>query len=116
MAPELEKSQDGLVSSVEVPKGPIPAAPREETNVRVVARFRPPITDEEEKDQPAFAVHAGDNSDAIDWGVAEHATVQSHDGKWSFEFDTAFSEEASQEVIYHRIGLPAVQDVLTGHF
>lgn len=115
MAPELEKSQDGLVSSVEVPKGPIPAAPREETNVRVVARFRPPITDEEEKDQPAFAVHAGDNSDAIDWGVAEHATVQSHDGKWSFEFDTAFSEEASQEVIYHRIGLPAVQDVLTGY-
>lgn len=91
------------------------APAREETNVRVVARFRPPITEEEEKDQPAFAVHAGDNSNAIDLGVAENATVQSHDGKWTFDFDTAFSEEASQEVIYHRIGLPAVQDVLTGY-
>eukprot|EP00435_Cladocopium_sp_Y103_P008090 s789_g2.t1 len=120
MAPESPNIQDGrLASSIEVmPKGHgLPGngnpAPREETNVRVVARFRPPITEEEEKDQPAFAVHAGDNSNAIDLGVAENATVQSHDGKWSFDFDTAFSEEASQEVIYHRIGLPAVQDVLT---
>lgn len=120
MAPESANAQDArLASSVEVmPKGHglgNGAPAREETNVRVVARFRPPITEEEEKDQPAFAVHAGDNSNAIDLGVAENATVQSHDGKWSFDFDTAFSEEASQEVIYHRIGLPAVQDVLTGY-
>ncbi|CAE7425966.1 sdcS [Symbiodinium necroappetens] len=85
-----------------------------ETHVRVVARFRPPVTDEEFNDQPVFLLRPGDNSNAIDSGVAENATVESQDGRWTFEFDTAFSEEASQHVVYDRIGHPAVQDVLAG--
>lgn len=86
-----------------------------ETHVRVVARFRPPVTDEEFNDQPVFLLRPGDNSNAIDSGVAENATVESQDGRWTFEFDTAFSEEASQHVVYDRIGQPAVQDVLAGY-
>jgi len=80
-----------------------------------VARFRPPVTDEEFSDQPVFVVRPGDNSNAIDSGVAENATVESQDGRWTFEFDTVFSEEANQQVVYDRIGRPAVQDVLAGY-
>ena len=54
-----------------------PAIARAETNVRVVARFRPPVTDEEEKDQAAFVVR--EKSSAL--GVTENATVQSQDGR-----------------------------------
>ena len=58
--------------------------------MHVAARFRPAVNEEEENDQSAFTVKG--NAGAA--GVTENAVVQSQDGRWSFEFDTCFSEEA----------------------
>lgn len=109
------ETQASAVSSATASKDKPAGRSDMETHVRVVARFRPPVTDEEFNDQPVFLLRPGDNSNAIDSGVAENATVESQDGRWTFEFDTAFSEEASQHVVYDRIGQPAVQDVLAGY-
>ena len=40
-----------------------------QTHVRVVARFRPPITEHEETDDAAFLIHAGGPGSARDRSV-----------------------------------------------
>eukprot|EP00931_Biecheleriopsis_adriatica_P005458 TRINITY_DN106979_c0_g1_i1.p1 TRINITY_DN106979_c0_g1~~TRINITY_DN106979_c0_g1_i1.p1 ORF type:complete len:894 (+),score=175.50 TRINITY_DN106979_c0_g1_i1:53-2683(+) len=96
-------------------KAVLPARNLVEVPVRVVARFRPPVTDEEFQDDPVFVLRTGDHSAEAERGVADNATVESLDGRFLFELDCAFSEEADQKSVYDHIGLPAVEDVLAGY-
>lgn len=71
--------------------------------IRVVARFRPPLSDEElQEDRPAFT-------------VAPDGAVESADLVHRFQFDRAFGEQGSQSEVYNEVGRPIVDDVLSGY-
>lgn len=70
--------------------------------VRVVARFRPPVSEEEQEENPAFTVDAA--------GVVESA-----DHLHCFRLDSAFGQETSQQQVYEDVGRRVVQDVLSGY-
>ncbi|CAE7801085.1 kif3 [Symbiodinium sp. CCMP2456] len=70
--------------------------------VRVVARFRPPVSEEEQEENPAFTVNAA--------GVVESA-----DHLHCFRLDSAFGQETSQQQVYEDVGRRVVQDVLSGY-
>jgi len=72
-----------------------------EVHVRVVARFRPPITVEERCDSTAFC--------------CQDSRIVSADQRFSFELDRTFGEAASQEDVYQNVGVPSVTDVLNGY-
>jgi len=71
--------------------------------VRVVARFRPPVSEEEQREEcPAFTVDAA--------GV-----VESSDHLHCFRLDNALGPSTNQQKLYEDIGNPLVQDVLSGY-
>eukprot|EP00931_Biecheleriopsis_adriatica_P030580 TRINITY_DN1801_c0_g1_i1.p1 TRINITY_DN1801_c0_g1~~TRINITY_DN1801_c0_g1_i1.p1 ORF type:complete len:987 (-),score=150.20 TRINITY_DN1801_c0_g1_i1:153-3113(-) len=79
------------------------AAQGEVCSVRVVARFRPPVSDAEcEEERPAFSVLEGE-------------AVESADLVQRFQFDRAFSQNVSQSEVYEDVGRPIVDDVLSGY-
>jgi len=81
----------------------LPRSQKLEFNVHVVARFRPPLTADEEQDGRGFVVNPSGRS------------IESMDGAYHFELDQAFEEDASQEAIYDYVGRPVVCDVLDGY-
>jgi len=70
--------------------------------VRVVARFRPPVTPEE-RQEPSAAF------------VVEEGVIESADHLHCFRLDWAFGQETNQEQLYEEVGRPVVQDVLSGY-
>ncbi|CAE7696347.1 unnamed protein product [Symbiodinium pilosum] len=80
-----------------------PSACSEVCAVRVVARFRPPVTDEERKEEnPVFTVDS-------------EGVIESADHLHVFRLDSAFGQETSQQKVYQEVGRPVVQDVLSGY-
>eukprot|EP00929_Paragymnodinium_shiwhaense_P013683 TRINITY_DN121529_c0_g1_i1.p1 TRINITY_DN121529_c0_g1~~TRINITY_DN121529_c0_g1_i1.p1 ORF type:complete len:1116 (+),score=193.78 TRINITY_DN121529_c0_g1_i1:86-3433(+) len=75
------------------------------SNVRVVVRFRPPVTPEEE-DRPVYPAFVVDAADS---------TVRSANYSQAFLFDRVFDQDATQENVYDEIGRPAVEELLAGY-
>eukprot|EP00928_Gymnodinium_smaydae_P018668 TRINITY_DN17112_c1_g2_i1.p1 TRINITY_DN17112_c1_g2~~TRINITY_DN17112_c1_g2_i1.p1 ORF type:complete len:1013 (+),score=187.68 TRINITY_DN17112_c1_g2_i1:203-3241(+) len=71
--------------------------------VRVVARFRPPLSAEERNEGTVFVTDA------------EAGTVLSTSLDCLFQFDGVFDQEATQEAVYDHIGRSTVGDVLEGY-
>lgn len=76
---------------------------RSESSVKVVARFRPRVTEDEEEDSYVFCVHPSGRA------------VESLDGSYHFELDRAFGEAASQEEVFEYAARPIVDSVLAGY-
>jgi len=79
---------------------------KKESNVRVIARFRPPPNDldeEEAAEALAFCV----------W--PDQRTVESFDRAQRFELDFAFDERCTQAAVYDVAGRPMIDDVLDGY-
>jgi len=80
---------------------------KEESSVRVVARFRPASQEELEAESPdcerAFRVGSGGRG------------VESIEGGHSWEFDVAFDEGCSQEAVYNAAGHPVIDGLLDGY-
>lgn len=71
--------------------------------IRVVVRFRPPVTEDEEREvYPAFDVDVD-------------GAVESADQQHRFHFDRAFGQGETQESVYSNVGRPIVEDVLEGY-
>jgi len=70
--------------------------------VRVVVRFRPPVSREELRAFPAFVVEPSGT------------TVESADLQHRFHFDRVFGQDTDQRALYDDVGRPIVDGVLEG--
>jgi len=78
--------------------------------VRVVARFRPPVTAEERMAAATSAVVPSQHS-----GGGAEVVVHGKKDRYRFELDGALAEGASQEDVYKEVGRPIVEAVLQGY-